>query len=337
MTYYENMKKALQESGDMEIGSFAADNIAAVAAEMERIRAMEIDRIPMRIFPTLASGEDLTLAAANFGVERKEATAAMVDLLIEGEAGTEITSEVCACCGEIVFRIQEEGIIPEEGSIILPAKAEETGKMGNIAAESITEFAASYAGLETVTNPLAAFGGADRENDEELRLRVIQRWQNPGTGGSKGDYLSWALSIPGVMRARVFNPSAGNVSVYIIGEGDMDMLAEETAAFIEERRPIGAKVSVQPAEKVIINVSAKVQLKDGFAQENIRQEIIRRLDAFFAEQAFLTDTVSYTRIAEQLFAEGVADVVSYTLNGAAASLPLLENQYAALGTVEIGV
>ena len=115
------------------------------------------------------------------------------------------------------------------------------------------------------------------------------------------------------------------------------MLAEETAAFIEERRPIGANVSVQPAEKVIINVSAKVQLKDGFAQENIRQEIIRRLDAFFAEQAFLTDTVSYARIAEQLFAEGVADVVSYTLNGAAASLPLLENQYAALGTVEIGV
>ena len=124
---------------------------------------------------------------------------------------------------------------------------------------------------------------------------------------------------------------------YLIGEGDMEVLAEETAAFIEERRPIGAKVSVQPAEKVIINVSAKVQLKEGFAQENIRQEIIGRLDAFFADQAFLTDTVSYTRIAEQLFAEGVADVVSYTLNGTAASVSLLQNQFAALGTVEISV
>ena len=79
MTYYENMKKALQESGDMEIGSFAADNIAAVAAEMERIRAMEIDRIPMRIFPTLAFGEDLTFKGVPVTIEQRVAQGAETD------------------------------------------------------------------------------------------------------------------------------------------------------------------------------------------------------------------------------------------------------------------
>lgn len=329
------MLERLDPELSREAGSFVMDNVFAVAAELERIKAMEIDNIPYRIFPTLAAGDDLTLAAANFGIERKEAKAAEVLLKICGAEGTALDSEICACCRELVYRLAQSGVIPPSGEIILPAAAEEKGAKGNIPANTINEFVSAYSGLDSVTNPAAAYGGMDEEADEDLRLRVISRWQKPGTGGSAGDYISWALSVPGVKRARVFNPSAGNVSVYIIGDGDMVLLGQEVLSYIEERRPIGANVSVAAAEEVLINISVNIVREDGYTLSGIQNSIEERLASAFAAQAFVSNTVSYAKLAECLFVPGVADVSSYTINGGTSSISLADDEFAVLGTLVV--
>jgi uncharacterized phage protein gp47/JayE len=44
-------------------------------------------------------------------------------------------------------------------------------------------------------------GGADQENDDQLRERILFRIQNPPMGGSQADYIAWAMEVPGVTRA----------------------------------------------------------------------------------------------------------------------------------------
>ena len=89
MSTYSDMIERLTTAASKAAGSLATDNIAAVAVELDRIRE-ELEAMPARFFPTMASGEDLTAAAANFGVNRREATRATVTLAITGEAGAEM-------------------------------------------------------------------------------------------------------------------------------------------------------------------------------------------------------------------------------------------------------
>lgn len=324
----------LERAGiENEDGSFISDNIRAVAAELEKMHSEEIGKITERIFPTLAKGNDLTLAAENFGVDRKPAVNATVNLKITGEEGTVINDELCACADEVVFRISETKQIPSSGYVYTNAVAIESGKKGNVSAGSINEFAAEYPGIESVTNEAAAFGGMDEESDEDLRKRVISRWQNPTTGGSKGDYLSWALEVPGVRRARVYNPSAGNVQIYVIGVAD----AEEVADYIEARRPVGANISVSGATAVSVNIAVRISKDEAHTTAKIREDIYERLVAYFEENAFAISTVSFAKLADCMFVDGVNDVISCTLNGVNTSIELDEDEYAVLGTLTVTV
>lgn len=59
-------------------------------------------------------------------------------------------------------------------------------------------------------------GGADLENDDDYRDRVLQVYQNTPQGGAAQDYVTWALQVPGVTRAwcQPLINGAGTVGVY---------------------------------------------------------------------------------------------------------------------------
>jgi uncharacterized phage protein gp47/JayE len=56
-------------------------------------------------------------------------------------------------------------------------------------------------GADSTGTVLEMDGGTDDETDDELRVRVLFRIQQPPMGGDVDDYIAWALSIPGVTRA----------------------------------------------------------------------------------------------------------------------------------------
>lgn len=61
-------------------------------------------------------------------------------------------------------------------------------------------------------------GGADLEDDDDYRTRVIQQYQNTPQGGAAPDYVTWALQVPGVTRAwcQPLINGAGTVGVYFM-------------------------------------------------------------------------------------------------------------------------
>ena len=128
----ENMAARLANPVSRQEGSFAMDNLQAVAVELERLEDMGINYLPNRFFPTLANGEDLTLAAENFGVQRKPAIPATVMLKIAGAPGTVVGNSIRAASGGIVFAVDQEQTIPQSGMVSVHATALEPGLQGNV-------------------------------------------------------------------------------------------------------------------------------------------------------------------------------------------------------------
>jgi uncharacterized phage protein gp47/JayE len=64
--------------------------------------------------------------------------------------------------------------------------------------------------------------GSDIESIPDLRARLLERIQNPPSGGAAEDYVAWALEVPGVTRAWVYpkEMGAGTVTVRFVRDND---------------------------------------------------------------------------------------------------------------------
>ncbi|MEQ9073338.1 MAG: baseplate J/gp47 family protein [Sandaracinaceae bacterium] len=134
------------------------------------------------------------------------------------------------------------------GVVTVGLVAEEPGLAGNADAGTAVSLISPIGGVTTVgviTDPDGAHDGTDLETIEQLRVRVLQRLANPPRGGSRGDYVRWALEVPGVTRvwetARI--QGAGTVGVQFVTDDELGgpiptaAKVTEVTAYLEERAP----------------------------------------------------------------------------------------------------
>ena len=95
------MKERLVHEASRMEGSWTADNIQAVANELARIYAEDIDTILDKAFVATSYGEWADLACGDYGVYRNQATSASVILQISGQMGRYEPMEVAA--DDIIF------------------------------------------------------------------------------------------------------------------------------------------------------------------------------------------------------------------------------------------
>jgi uncharacterized phage protein gp47/JayE len=112
---------------------------------------------------------------------------------------------------------------------------------------------------ETPTNINEFSGGVDAESDEDWRSRILQRIQNPPSGGSKDDVERWAGEVLGVEKGWCFSitPSTGWVTVVIKALGSNIIpsapLLLEVYDYIVERICVTANVVTIAIEPVTIS------------------------------------------------------------------------------------
>lgn len=317
MSRYDDMYAALKNPASKVEGSFSQDNLLAVAAELDKIWEQGVENMPKRFFPSLAAGDDLTLSAANFGINRKVASAAEVILKIYGTEGAVVPAGLRAAAGETVFEVSGSTEIPEDGYVEVLATATEMGESGNVLAGEINEFVDDYEGLTGVTNPASASGGSEEESDEELRRRVNLRWSTPLAGGNKNDYIRWATEVQGVYRAQVTSPSVGNVKVYIAAAGNTVPSAEliaQVQEHIDALSPMGASVVVTAGEPVNIRLTAHVVLEPGYTIAGVRGAVIPLLRDFLAAITYDKSAVSIVEMSKLLDMDGVRSYDTVRLN-----------------------
>lgn len=319
-------------------GGFSQDIIGSVAYEFTNIEEVVIPNIIKNSFASTAQGEALDNVFSDYGVERKQATNALVDLRITGVQGTFINESVQALYDNISFTILESGRIGASGVITLRAKCDVVGSIGLVDANTITRFAGNYAGLISVTNPNPSFDGFDREDDEQFRARGLEIIREVAANCNEEQYKLWALSIAGVTRANVLSAEevgAGNVGVYIGTSGGTasQTLINQVKAYIESQQFINANVIVNSLTAVNININAKITIASGTQYGDVKAQYLDLLSDYLKT---VDSVVSYFKVTDLLIqCSGVLDVTSLTLNGNTKSINLTKRQVAKINEVNI--
>jgi uncharacterized phage protein gp47/JayE len=122
---------------------------------------------------------------------------------------------------------------------------------GNLLAGSTLSWLDPVQGQDPTVLVADMSGGADVETDDELRMRILKRIQQPPMGGDASDWEQWALAVPGVTRAwcAPLEQGIGTVTVRFM----MDELrasnygiplTEDVAAvqaYLDTKRPVAVK------------------------------------------------------------------------------------------------
>lgn len=333
----QNILDRMPGSLDAREGSFLSDMIGPLALELwkdkESRRAME-----SMFYVSETSGPYLDKAAAVFGIVRKPGAKARALLELTGQDGTIIPKGKTFLAGSLEFIVLEQSVI-ENGRAQALAEAAQPGRQYNVEAGAIGQQYENLPGLTAVSSQ-AAVGGIDEETDQALCLRYREHLQNPATSGNKAHYRQWALEVDGVGHAAVIPQMEGPGTVGVIladpeGRPASQQVAEACASHIEALRPVGASVIVQPAQALVVDISARLRLETSTTLERVKERFAADLAAYFSQSAFSKRQLVYHRVAYMLLnIPGVADYRQLTVCGEQQDIQIGETQAPTIGEVE---
>lgn len=336
----QRINNRLTISANKTEGGFSQDIIGSVAYELANIYDTELNNMLDKVFVASApTMEDLDRVAADYGLGHKPSTKAVVNLQITGVEGATVNQNVKATYNNLIYTVTELKTIGSSGTVTVKAECDTAGTIGNVEANTITQFVMSYEGLTAVTNPAPAYDGFDEEGLEEFRARVKLYLAEDAVNCNEAQYKLWALEVAGVKSAVIKDAStagAGNVGVYISSTTGTvsDELKQAVKDYIDAKQFINATVVVNALTSVAINTTATVTLASGYTTTDVKNEYEEVLTEYLDG---LTGAVSYFRASDILFAcSGVDDVSMFKLNNAESSIALTDTQIATVGSINIG-
>jgi len=234
------MLSNISDDIDKTEGSFIYDSLAPVSIELA-ILYKELIEILKRAFVQSSYDEYLDYLGEQFGVTRKREAKATGTVLFTGETNTVIPSGLLiSTTGDsmsepVEFITVEQAVIGASGQAYVKVEALNGGAKGNVPVNTINMICNYINGLSAVINETPTSGGADIENDDDYRERILEKVKEYITGGSKADYKRWALEVEGVGNASV-EPAkygAGTVSVAIL-DSSLNLPSDELVKDVED-------------------------------------------------------------------------------------------------------
>lgn len=292
-------------------GTFENDMLASNSIEFAKME-VELEQAYKAAFAETSWGEYLTMIAAEFGIDRKQASKATGVVTLTGK-GTVNEGSMFATAAGINFVTTEE--VEVDGSAQVKIEAAATGSKGNVLAGAISFIPMSIPGITAVTNENATEGGYDEESDEDLLERYFIAVRTPATSGNKWHYYNWAMSVDGVGDCRVLPlwDGPGTVKVVIVDSNRQTAaqeLMDSVYEYIESVRPIGATVTVATPEILPITVTADIE--GTLDAEACKGEINARL----AKKALSLTDLSYAQVIDIIMNQSsVEDCDNVLLNG----------------------
>lgn len=240
------------------------------------------------------------------------------------------------------------------GAWALSVIADEEGPDGNVPARSITIAESPSSppdALTSIINPYALTGGADVQDDESYRRRLLSALRASAIGASTAaDLERMALDEPEVGFAKV-EPlwNGANTARIIVTDHNNDPLSNDIVTAIQTRVDptpamglgevlIGLGVTVATTTGVPITISATVLTRDGYSLDGtggtlpIRASIIESIAAYINGLEPGEDVV-YHHVEGAFFeAEGVYDVQSLLVNAGTSNVVIAATQSATINT-----
>lgn len=201
------------------------------------------------------------------GIYRKSASTAAGTVTVTGKIGGMIEAGDEAVAKDGTVLVATVGLTLEATTAPLAVEAKETGAAGNLAAGVKVSFTRAIVDVDaeaTVAGTAGLSGGADIEDIEDYRERILEYMREPPMGGDENDYVKWAKEVPGVTRAWVYPkemglgtvtlrfmmdkvraafdgiPQGTTASTLAAGDGDQQTVFD----YIVSRRPVTADLFV---------------------------------------------------------------------------------------------
>jgi predicted phage baseplate assembly protein len=229
-----------------------------------------------------------------------------------GESGAaDRTFVLDAVAGEIAFgpavreldgSLRQYGAVPPKGEAVrVPLYRSGGGRRGNVGRGAISVLKSSIPYVTRIENRRAAAGGVDVEDLEAAKIRgpIMLRTRNRAVTAEDYEQLAHEAA-PDVARVRCISAGengsdTGAVRVLVVpavGEGESGRLRfeelqppddtlESIKTYLDERRVIGARVSVEPPSYLGITVVARVRARHGVRQDRLQREALSALYRYF--------------------------------------------------------
>lgn len=289
-----------------------------------------IDAMVRERFVSTCSAEGVYRFAAEYGVDPVPAYAAAGSVQLDGSPGAVVPegTEMILAASGARYRVQSAASVVS-GVAVATVQAVEPGVAGNLVAGTSLVLASSVPGIAPQASVIAPgiAGGAEAEDVERLRVRLLRYLRRPPQGGALHDFEDWAFAAhPSVTRVWVTEHEGdvlGTVTVRMATDGPSGPIpapavvdAVRTYILDPVRRPAGLRAILvlapiaEPVPFVFTGLSPDTPA--------VRAAIQRELDDVFARESEPGQLLRVSHLREAIsIADGEVD---YQLSSPAASL-----------------
>lgn len=337
---------------------------AVEKAEMIQMKLIETVKLA---FPQWSYGIFLELLGEAKGLKKHEPTKAVGEgFVFTGLPGTPVPKgSIVATVSDgtapsVEFETLADVVVGEDGRAVVDIRALEPGIIGNVPRNAIQVLMKPIDGITSITNPNETTGGAEEEDEEAFRVRVVEAFENVPLSGARSDYIRWAKEIDGVGQAFVIpewkGPETGTVKVLILDSNfqpaNHTLIDAVQLHIAPDGRlggglaPIGAEVTVAAPRLRAINISFSGTLKPGYSRDEAVQLLGEAFAAYFlslAAAAFLNNDlpqikISFAQIGGLITRVPAIDDYDYDsllVNGQKENITLESDEIPTLGVVEL--
>lgn len=296
-----------------------------------------LDWASKQLFPDTAETEYLDRWASIWGVTRKAPTFALGLVTITGTDGAELLAGARFIgANENEYEVTVGATIAA-GTASVTVESVASGAIGDLDAANTLSLVEPVSGVDTdaVVGTGGISGGADVEDDADLRVRILARIQTPPQGGTESDYVDWALAVAGVTRAWAYEAYMGPGTVGVVVVSDdapgglipTPTLIAAVAAYIETLRPFCSQVYVLAPDPVTINFTIDLSTDTSA----IRAAILAALTAYVSSDAEPGTTIAPSQFSEVI--SGAAGEISHVLSVPASDVVLGNDEIGIMGTI----
>ncbi len=225
-----NIEGQINQTSPLNDKAFNRVLAALIALDQKELQNFGAERALANLVIT-ATGSDLDILGAEYGVTRKPAEAAVLTIELPATNGTVIpvTVDYTGDSNGIIYFPDAASPPASGGLAVQTVTAQQLGTAGNLVVSDTMSIGTQIPGATTqATVTVVDNLGADEETDAAYQQRILDRIQAVFGGGNSADYRSWSEEVAGVARAYPYaGDSLGSGSppdrvVYVEAETSID-------------------------------------------------------------------------------------------------------------------
>lgn len=222
-----------------------------------------------------------------------------------------------------------------KGVLRVPVVAKSSGQAGNCEDGIALRLATPISGLSSTGYADNIRTGADIEDLDSWRQRIMARWYDTPQGGADSDYVRWAKEVLGISRAWTHRHKNGIGTVGVmVASNDVDHSAPTQEILTKVRDHILPLAPVAGSSLTVFAVTEKsvpLSLTLSTDTSEIRAAVIAEIKAFLQREGEPGSKLFLSRLAEAISL--AAGEVAHRLIAPTADIELTNTEVPVLGEV----